>query len=316
MKVTRPHQLPEFRLWLLTQWLPGELFWSVAQFHRHDNPLPNDEWVNLEAGFDSNALPEAQLFWVSPEMCALVDRASRTLPPTTLTKELMPAPEGLVWFEEPLIGMPAQDVPAGLMERGETHLNESITVRAIVWGTSLIPPGPHEAIGISTYTEVGKFMSPAGRSDWEWGVDSDEPIDERIADDKRRVESMAEDRRWMATFWLLLSQTGIADTSIVRPLPKVIRAGKRKAPGITAAHFNVRVVNVHAPKRPAEVPSSELVRHVDWSHRWIVQPFWRQQAYGPNHSLRRPMLIGPYIKGPADKPLIVKETVHVLRGSN
>lgn len=313
MKVTRPRQLPEFRLWLLKQWQPGELFWNVAEFHRNDNPLPRNEWVNLEAAFDDRALPGAQLYWVTPEMCALIDRASRTLPPTTLTKELMPAPEGLVWFEDLLMGMPAQDAPRELLRDGEDDLNTSIPIRAILWGESLIPPGPYEAVGIATYVEHGGFLSPAGRTDWEWGVDSDEPIDERIRDDQRRVDSMAEDRRWMATFWLLLSQTGMADTSIVRPQPRDIRAGKRKAPGIPASGFDVRVVDVHAPKRSPQAPASELVRKVDWTHRWIVDPFWRQQAYGPHHSLRRPMLIGPYVKGPADRPLIVKETVRVLR---
>lgn len=119
----------------------------------------------------------------------------------------------------------------------------------------------------------------------------------------------------MATFWLLLSQTGIASTSTVRAQPREIRKGKRALPGLTSAGFDVRVVDVHSPKRSTE-PSGEG-RQVDWTHRWTVGletgGFWRQQAYGPNHSLRRPMLIAPYIKGPADKPLKIKDTVHVLK---
>lgn len=116
----------------------------------------------------------------------------------------------------------------------------------------------------------------------------------------------------MATFWLLLSQTGIASTATVRAQPREIRRGKRALPSLTSTGFDVRVVDVHSPKREHTESRGEG-RQVDWTHRWIVNPFWRQQAYGPRHSLRRPMLIGPYVKGPADKPLKIKDTVHVLK---
>lgn len=185
-------------------------------------------------------------------------------------------------------------------------------MRSILWGTSMIPPGPHPALGIAMYAEWNGHLSPAGRTDWEWGSDSDAPIDERIKDDQQRVDSMAEDRRWLATFFLLLSQTGIATSSTARAQPRVIRKVKRVLPGLS---HDVRVIDVHKPVVPVE--SSGEGRQVEWSHRWTVGletgGFWRQQAYGPNHSLRRPQFIAPFIKGPADKPLKIKDTVHVLK---
>jgi hypothetical protein len=42
---------------------------------------------------------------------------------------------------------------------------------------------------------------------------------------------------------------------------------------------------------------------VDWSTRWFVSGHWRQQACGPKHTERRPCWVGPFIKGPADRPL-------------
>lgn len=50
-----------------------------------------------------------------------------------------------------------------------------------------------------------------------------------------------------------------------------------------------------------------------YSHRFIVRGFWRMQAYGPKHSLRRRQWIPPFVKGPADKPLVAKETVRIWR---
>lgn len=197
-----------------------------------------------------------------------------------------------------------------VLDKGYDH--HTLEVPLMLWGTSMIPPGPHRALGISTYLTHGGIMSPAGRTDWEWGVDTDEPISEAITGDAQRIESMAEDRRWLATFWLLLTQSGVASTTLVRPQRQTIRRLERELGGkMPPEKLEVRVVNVHTPKAHHEAPGEH--RDVDWQQRWIVSPHWRQQAYGPNHSLRRPTLIGPYVKGPADKPLVIKDTVQVLK---
>ena len=67
--------------------------------------------------------------------------------------------------------------------------------------------------------------------------------------------------------------------------------------------------NLHRPGRPAEPGEDRRA----WTHRWIVRGFWREQPYGPDHALRRRQWIPPYVKGPADKPLIAKETVRIWR---
>ena len=51
----------------------------------------------------------------------------------------------------------------------------------------------------------------------------------------------------------------------------------------------------------------------EYHHRWIVRGHYRNQAYGPNHSLRRRQWIPPYVAGPADAPLIEKTAVRVWR---
>lgn len=45
----------------------------------------------------------------------------------------------------------------------------------------------------------------------------------------------------------------------------------------------------------------------------IVSGHWREQPCGPNHGERRRQWIAPYVKGPRDKPLVLKDTVRVLR---
>jgi hypothetical protein len=52
---------------------------------------------------------------------------------------------------------------------------------------------------------------------------------------------------------------------------------------------------------------------VAWSHRWLVQGHWRNQPYGPRDNPEyRAKFIHGYVKGPEDKPLVVKDRVVVL----
>lgn len=48
---------------------------------------------------------------------------------------------------------------------------------------------------------------------------------------------------------------------------------------------------------------------INYSHRWMVRGHWRLQPHGPERSLRKPIWIDPYVKGPEDKPLDVRETI-------
>lgn len=50
-----------------------------------------------------------------------------------------------------------------------------------------------------------------------------------------------------------------------------------------------------------------------YSHRWIVSGHFRNQAFGQNWSEHRVIWIPPYVAGPADKPLVIKEKVTVIR---
>lgn len=67
--------------------------------------------------------------------------------------------------------------------------------------------------------------------------------------------------------------------------------------------------NVHSPRGDGTGGGSRR----EYSHRFIVRGFWRNQAYGENHELRRRQWIPPFVKGPADKPLIAKDTVRIWR---
>ena len=95
-----------------------------------------------------------------------------------------------------------------------------------------------------------------------------------------------------------------AKPDMAHPLPQ------RFDPEIRKVKMLVLRENLHRPGGSAD--DDERVRR-EYSHRFIVRGFWRDQAYGPNHSLRRRQWIPPFVKGPADKPLICKETVRIWK---
>lgn len=51
---------------------------------------------------------------------------------------------------------------------------------------------------------------------------------------------------------------------------------------------------------------------VEWSRRWTVRGHWRNQPYGPGRTHIRAKYIRPFVKGPPDKPLVVKDHMYAV----
>ncbi len=106
---------------------------------------------------------------------------------------------------------------------------------------------------------------------------------------------------------LSLAQQRLGTTSrepLSRPvLRRIKRAGR-----------DIETINVIRLRRSAiGVPSGET-REIAWSHRWPVRGHWRMKQWIP--SLGRydetPRYIASFIKGPPDKPLVLKDRVYEL----
>jgi hypothetical protein len=64
-----------------------------------------------------------------------------------------------------------------------------------------------------------------------------------------------------------------------------------------------KYITVITLRRPKQHPGDEH-HPVEWTHRWITSGHWRWQPYGDGTV--RQIWIAPYVKGPADKPLLVR----------
>jgi hypothetical protein len=323
----RPTTVPEARI---------EMFDMALDIHRAD-PFPNNpDYTRKSLEWIAETLVDAPLYWVSPEMCQLLQHAAPLLPPTTLVPELLPSESGVVFFAEALEGQDAQteghtvhvsalvwgpcefDVVDAAHGRPETPpdawgnpliiTEEEGTEEDFIEKHGLVPGNEFRFKGngtsISTWRKWERWL-PLGRTDWPNGFDTE---GEFAPPNFTQVQlaSIIEDRRWLAAFAILSQQTNVTHTRVVETEKYAAKRLRRRK--ITPP--KVRLVDIHKPK---SAPSGQT-RDVHWTKRWLVRGHWRQQAYGPGRTLRRPLYIQPFVKGPEDMPLEVSpEIVKVWR---
>lgn len=68
------------------------------------------------------------------------------------------------------------------------------------------------------------------------------------------------------------------------------------------------VVQLRVRKNVNYVERDQIGEEREYSHRWVVRPHWRNQWY-PSEGIHRPVFIEEYIKGPDDKPLLIRPLV-------
>lgn len=114
--------------------------------------------------------------------------------------------------------------------------------------------------------------------------------------------------RWVLSWWLIVKQQMVAVAEEVPPK----EARRRLQRAVDDRDVRIPMVNVVDLRRRAHTDTIHTTGGVEFSHRWGVRPHWRRQWYPSlqEHKLR---LIGFQIRGPEDKPLVLKKTVFDVR---
>lgn len=278
-------------------------------------------------------LREAQLFFLTEDMTELARVAGAGLPDFRLAREDLPAPAGFVQFGSPI---------GDYLEDGATPPQRTHIV-ACSWGPTSATTGSDKAkVWVSFWAPVNhprmtralaaegypageaKRMVHAMRGELSWDNEALLTLD---GDDKlvtvhqnkvtatydggetgaETIDSVAVWAQTLRAAWLLMTQSGITDVD--RQAPR--RHQRRRDERDGYQHSTVAVVRLRTlPARPSGEHPDNTAN--DFTVRWMVRGHWRQQPYGPQRSLRRPVWINPHIKGPADAPLITKEKVVLI----
>jgi len=99
----------------------------------------------------------------------------------------------------------------------------------------------------------------------------------------------------------------MAEKITVRTPQKAHRGLRRESTRVGLGKSNVIVVELRKRSQSAPDPTG---KHREYSHQFIVHGFWRRQWY-PKLKTHRQKYIAAYVKGPKDKPLLVKDRVWV-----
>ncbi len=176
-------------------------------------------------------------------------------------------------------------------------------------------------MGLVEHERPGGEQSPSGtrtRISKRCPATSSLVVIERLADESKRdirihinltslqeVASFIEDRRVLAALWTLVMQRGIAETTMAYSDRAAVRRTLRA--GLAKSDSEIRIVKLRKLDRTY---SGEGPPGGHYSHRWVVSGHWRRQPCGPGRKDRRLTFIPPHVKGPEDKPLVVKEQVN------
>jgi len=109
--------------------------------------------------------------------------------------------------------------------------------------------------------------------------------------------------RFLYAFWRMCEQQIAAITTAQTGHAARKIAAKANVPA------DVRVVALRRTSSPAAGPGQH--RHTEWHHQWVVRMHKVNQWY-PSLGQHRVRFRGPYIKGPADKPLLTGDVVKGL----
>jgi hypothetical protein len=260
----------------------------------------NHDWSDFEW-----TIKNSSLWWVGDEMTDLISVASPNFPPHVLEKQHVVDVCGVAMFSHP--------IPSVGIVNGNKNPN---CISAISWTPGTVydfhTEETHESLNICSWTRVvddnelvaicGKWVL-LGTGSWIIGQTQGQIYEGDLTKQSLVIEQCTQ----LMTLWTLATQPGIAKTTE----RQLTRHERKRSERSGATISPIKIVNVRGLR--SESGHGEAQSNVEWSHRWLVGGHWRNQPFGPERAQRRPVWVAPYVKGPADKPLVVKETIKVLK---
>lgn len=343
-----PRDVPKLREFLLSQWGPNKPFFKMAFLQGTMSPdfgkAPRAHAAFLH-GFvhtEIELLRKANLWWVSEEMVDILTATAPAVPnDVTVNNLTLPSPAGLVVFEKPIYGTDA-------VEKDKQVIVNAIAFGISEMAPSLGRDQPTTVLSISAYRRIdfdeglsGEDLEQAmtiglleqgefgdakrvgdnlqmnvhgvtwayiGRSDWPIQDELNQIPFDHVTDEQ--MLSFIEDRRLMAAFLTLIQQEAMADIEY-QPIPRPERR-RAERNGVPREANDLRVVTLRRKLRNVvEGDDTEPVEDTGrvYSHRWVVNPFYRWQRVGKGRTERKLTLVRGHVKGPDDKPLKIKQEV-------
>lgn len=286
---------------------------------------------------------DCDTYYVSADMTAVAEAAARTMPSQILRRDDLPAERGYLVYDRPIGEIRFSDGPVPVdgfawLVSGEADIVEhdldcthqtsvpcsncpGETTRCEYYTDAEIPPD--EAAGVAkclhlkcacqwrersilgrgeqvTIYPLGKVsgvpcLAPLFRTEPPYGTIKWVTGGRPLNDDDGICPTL------LAT-WTLMQQS----LSVSQHIP-VDRPERRRCSRVGLPQ-EVLIVRLRRRSVDHDGPEDAEETGVSWSHRWLVGGHWRNQ-WLPSRAAHRVQWIAGYVKGPASKPLVVKDRV-------
>ena len=300
---------------------------ELAKEFKHFNTRPGSNLekttVNYLKEIGESLETSTELWWVSEDMSKLAwDVAISGTEPEDLNDRILPAPSGLMWLNGG--GGPAlltkRDPDSQFFETGDTE-SELLSINAIAWYTPSQKSAGIPGLEVGVPRFMGLTASPAlARDSTQWdGMISPLDLESNLVD-YFRIPT------YVTFFKLKFLPRKLA--LIVMRLAREETLGETRSEtvgGSAGGHGKKRAKNkkietITCALLRSRQYASEWEREAEareYSHRWIVRGHMRNQPVGPRNAIggqrHERVWIAPYVKGPEDKPLVLKDRVQVWR---
>lgn len=247
---------------------------------------------------------------VTAEIGNILEQTATSIPKFVFHADDLPSPSGFVWLEQAIIIPDINNRPLAVQALG-WHVTPVHTgnvedmdvgddgpvqpcVLTLAWTA---PSDPRDYAHDAFLNEEPHLVMPHGLVSMltgVWPIGETWPTNEA---DMGLGQFLLAFLRFLATPWIAADRHTLDRHQARRAV---------RAVGSVEHVPEVRIVQLR--RRAAERSEATGTGNVEWSHRWIVGPFWRDQWY-PSLGVHKPILIAPYIKGPEHLPLVVHDKV-------
>jgi hypothetical protein len=261
----------------------------------------------------------AEMWWVSEDMSKLAwDVAMSGTEPEDLSENELPSPAGIMWLNGgggPV--MMNKKLPDDeFFETGETP-NELMSIDAIIWYTPTLGiPG----VELGKPRFMGLTASPGVvRDTANWNgilspldIESNEIEFVRTPTYVTYLHLKFFPRKMALTVMRLAREESVGEKT-----SETVGTSKGKKKNRTSKIATVTCASLRRTRYISDAEREAESR--EFSHRWIVRGHMRNQPIGPRNAeggqKHMRVWIAPYVKGPEDKPLVLKDRVQLFTNS-
>ncbi|WBB69115.1 hypothetical protein [Micromonospora sp. WMMD812] len=254
----------------------------LTRFYRGADDLPTTLRINEARPQIADGLDRSPLFWIDSNFTDLAEHAVAHLPDVTISRDLMPSTDGLLTWSRPVTPRRITAV-SWTSDEDRWHLITYRTAGAGLDGKPL--QRLREQVGWLTPIRAAHVREHDL-------LPGDHPAAALVAT------------------WLLIAQQAadIRPADIAKAVRKAYARADRPAPQVRIVGIRGSRTTTPSGTRPAPGDSAPVR-----TTRFWVSGHWRNQPYGPGRSLRRPVYINPFLRGPDDAPIKLHTTVRILR---